>query len=82
MNFIFSFLLPSVIWVQVPQWEADWSKCAADVPDSSFHWYLAGHDNTFGEGFNWENTPWFDANGLQDVSKMGKESVVEKLQNN
>ena len=66
MNFIFSFLLASVMWVQVPQWEADWSKCAVDVPDSSCHWYVAAPDNTFGEGFNWENAPWFDANGLQD----------------
>jgi len=54
MNFIFSFLLASVMWVQVPQWEADWSKCAVDVPDSSCHWYVAAPDNTFGEGFNWE----------------------------
>ena len=37
------------MWVQVPQWEADWSKCAVDVPDSSCHWYAAP-DNTFGEG--------------------------------
>ncbi len=35
MNFIFSLLLASVMWVQVPQWEADWSKCAVDVPDAS-----------------------------------------------
>ena len=82
MNFIFSFLLASVMWVQVPQWEVDWSKCAVDVPDSSCHWYVASPDNTFGEGFNWENAPWFDANGLQDVAKIEKESVVEKLQNN
>ena len=53
-----------------------------DVPDSSCHWYVAPPDNTFGEGFNWENAPWFDANGLQDVAKIEKESVVEKLQNN
>ena len=71
-----------VMWVQVPQWEADWSKCAVDVPDSSCHWYVAAPDNTFGEGFNWENAPWFDANGLQDVAKTERESVVEKLQNN
>ena len=70
MNFIFSFLLASVMWVQVPQWEADWSKCAVDVPDSSCHWYVAAPDNTFGEGFNWEDAPWFDANGLQDVAKI------------
>jgi hypothetical protein len=82
MNFIFSFLLGSVMWVQVPQWEADWSKCAVDIPDSSCHWYVAAPDNTFGEGFNWENAPWFDANGLQDISKIEKESVLEKLQNN
>mgnify|MGYP006992722968 CR=1 FL=1 len=75
MNFIFSFLLASVMWVQVPQWEADWSKCAVDVPDSSCHWYVAAPDNTFGEGFNWENAPWFDANGLQDVAKIERESV-------
>ncbi len=48
MNFIFSFLLASVMWVQVPQWKADWSKCAVDVPDSSCHWYVAAPDNTFG----------------------------------
>ena len=71
-----------VIWVQVPQWEAVGSNCAVDVPDSSCHWYVAAPDNTFGEGFNWENAPWFDANGLQDVAKIEKESVVEKLQNN
>jgi len=82
MNFIFSFLLASVMWVQVPQWKPDWSKCAVDVPDSSCHWYVSAPDNTFGEGFNWENAPWFDANGLQDVAKIEKESVVEKLQNN
>ena len=56
MNFIFSFLLASVMWVQVPQWEADWSKCAVDIPDSSCHWYVAAPDNTFGQGFNWENS--------------------------
>ena len=77
----FLFLLASVMWVQVAQWEADWSKSAVDIPDSSCHWYVAAPDNTLGEGFNWENAPWFDANGLKDVAKIGKESVVEKLQN-
>ena len=46
------------------------------------YWYVVAPDNTFGEGFNWETAPWFDANGLQDVAKIEKESVVEKLQNN
>ena len=34
-----------------------------------------------GEGFNWETAPWFDANGLRDIAPMGKESVVQQLQN-
>ena len=70
------------MWIQVPQWEVDWSKCAVDVPDLSCQWYVAAPDNTFGEGFNWENALWFDAYGLQDVAKTEKESVVKKLQNN
>ena len=37
---IISFLISSVLWVQVPQWSDDWSKCAVDVPDSSCHWYI------------------------------------------
>ena len=52
MNFIFSFLLASVMWIQVPQWEADWSKYALDVPDSSCQWYVTAPDNTFGDEFN------------------------------
>ena len=57
MNFIFSFLFASVMWIQVPQWETDWSKCALDVPDSSCHWYVAAPDNTFKEGFNGKKLP-------------------------
>ena len=64
---LLTLLLSSVLWVQVPQWSDDWSKCAVDVPDASCHWYIAAPDNTFGEGFNWANAPWFDANGLSDV---------------
>ena len=81
MNLIISIFLASVMWVQVPQWEADWSKCAVAVADSSCHWYVAAPDNSFGEGFNWASAPWFDANGLQDVARIEKETVVEKLQN-
>ena len=64
---ILSFLISSVLWVQVPQWSDDWSKCAVDVPDSSCHWYITAPDNTFGDGFDWASAPWFDANGLSDV---------------
>ena len=69
-----------VIWVQVPQWADDWAVCAIDIPDAKCHWYVMAPDNTFGEGFDWENAPWFDANGLNDVAPMQEVSVLEKLQ--
>ena len=77
---ILSFLLSSILWVQVPQWSDDWSKCAVDVPDSSCHWYITAPDNTFGEGFDWETAPWFDANGLNDVSPIQEKTVLQGLQ--
>ena len=67
---LFSLVFAAVMWVQVPQWKADWSKCAVDVPDVSCHWYIVAPDNTFGEGFDWATAPWFDANGLQDVAQL------------
>ena len=30
---LLSLFLSSVLWVQVPQWSDDWSKCAVDIPD-------------------------------------------------
>ena len=73
-------LISSVLWVQVPQWSDDWSKCAVDVPDSSCHWYITAPDNTFGEGFDWANAPWFDANGLRDIPSIEKKTAMQKLQ--
>ena len=69
-----------VIWVQVPQWTDDWAVCAVDIPDAACHWYVADADNTFGEGFDWESAPWFDANGLNDIPPIKTESVVQQLQ--
>ena len=69
-----------VIWVQVPQWTDDWAVCAVDIPDAACHWYVAEADNTFGEGFDWETAPWFDANGLNDVAPISKLTVAQKLQ--
>jgi hypothetical protein len=69
-----------VIWVQVPQWTDDWAVCAVDIPDAACHWYVAEADNTFGEGFDWENAPWFDANGLNDIAPIQKKTVAQKLQ--
>ena len=69
-----------VMWVQVPQWTDDWAVCAVDIPDASCHWYVAEADNTFGDGFDWETAPWFDANGLNDVAPIQKLTVAQKLQ--
>ena len=67
-----SFVLAAVMWVQVPQWQNDWSRCAVDVPDVDCHWYVVAPDNTFGEGFSWENAPWFSAEGLSDVAELSR----------
>ena len=69
-----------VLYVQVPQWTDDWAVCAVDIPDAACHWYVANADNTFGEGFDWETAPWFDANGLNDVAPISKQTVAQKLQ--
>ena len=69
-----------VMYVQVPQWADDWAVCAVDIPDAKCHWYVMAPDNTFGEGFDWESAPWFDANGLNDVAPMQASTVVERLQ--
>ena len=76
----YAFESEPVIWVQVPQWSDDWEKCAVDVPDAACHWYVANADNTFGEGFDWESAPWFDANGLSDIAPIQKQTVAQKLQ--
>ena len=75
-----SMLIVAVMWVQVPQWADDWAVCAVDIPDAKCHWYVMSPDNTFGEGFDWEEAPWFDANGLNDIAPIGKTTVMEKLQ--
>ena len=75
-----SMLIVAIMWVQVPQWADDWAVCAVDIPDAQCHWYVMSPDNTFGEGFDWEDAPWFDANGLNDIAPIGKTTVMEKLQ--
>ena len=84
---ILNFLLAVTLWVQVPQWNDDWSNCAVDVPDTSCHWYIVNADNTFGEGFDWETAPWYSIEGLQDIANLhddvvasGKQYTVESLQ--
>ena len=79
MQSLVSILISTFFWVQVPQWSDDWSKCAVDIPDSSCHWYVAAPDNTFGDGFSWKDAPWFDANGLNDIPSIGKETAMERI---
>ena len=67
---LLSLLFAAVMWVQVPQWQNDWSQYAVDVPDVNCHWYITAPDNTFGEGFDWATAPWFDVNGLSDVAEL------------
>ena len=67
---LFSLAFAAVMWVQVPQWQPDWSQCSVETPDVDCHWYVTAPDNTFGEGFNWENAPWFSAEGLRDVGEL------------
>ena len=50
-------MFAALMWVQVPQWQDDWSKCAVDVPDTACHWYITAPDSTMGEGFSWANAP-------------------------
>ena len=75
---LFSFLAVALLWVQVPQWDSDWSQCAVDVPDVDCHWYVTAPDSTFGEGFDWATAPWFDVNGLMDIA--GLKNTVTALQ--
>ena len=88
MSAFLSFLFAATLWVQVPQWSDDWSNCAVDIPDTSCHWYIVNADNTFGEGFDWENAPWYSVEGLQDIANLhdnvlesGYQYTMEALQN-
>ena len=76
----FAYEQNPTLWIQVPQWEDDWSECAVDIPDTACHWYVSAPDSTFGEGFSWKNSPWFDANGLNDVPATSRKTAVQKLQ--
>ncbi len=78
MKAIFSLMFAALMWVQVPQWQDDWSKCAVDVPDNACHWYITAPDSTMGEGFSWENSPWFSVEGLRDIGEL--HNTLESLQ--
>ena len=57
---LFSFLFAMLTFVQVPQWDNDWTKCSVSVPYTACHWYVVNPDNTFGKGFSWITAPSYD----------------------
>jgi len=64
---LFGFLFAALSFVQVPQWDNDWTKCSVAVPDTACHWYVVNPDNTFGKGFSWITAPEFDIATLRDI---------------
>ena len=64
---LFGFLFAALSFVQVPQWDNDWTKCSVAVPDTACHWYVVNPDNTFGKGFSWITAPEFDVKALRDI---------------
>jgi hypothetical protein len=77
---IFSFLFAALSFVQVPQWDNDWTKCSVMVPDTACHWYVVNPDNTFGKGFSWITAPKFDVDALRDIGIQHEVTVAQGYQ--
>ena len=74
---LFGFLFAALSFVQVPQWDNDWTKCSVAVPDTACHWYVVNPDNTFGKGFSWITAPEFDIKALRDIGIQHEVRVAE-----
>ena len=77
---LFGVLLAALSFVQVPQWDNDWTKCSVSVPDTACHWYVVNPDNTFGKGFSWITAPKLDVAALQDVAAQHEFTVQNGYQ--
>ena len=77
---IFGFLFAALSFVQVPQWDNDWTKCSVSVPDTACHWYVVNPDNTFGKGFSWITAPEFDVDALRDIGIQHEFTVAKGYQ--
>ena len=77
---LISFVFAALSFVQVPQWDNDWTKCSVAVPDTACHWYVVNPDNTFGKGFSWITAPKLDVEALQDVAKQHEFTVQSDFQ--
>ena len=74
---LFGFLFAALSFVQVPQWDVDWSKCSVSVPDKACHWYIVNPDNTFDKGFSWITAPIFDFDALRDIGVQHEVTVAQ-----
>jgi len=77
---LFGFLFLALSFVQVPQWDNDWTKCSVAVPDTACHWYVVNPDNTFGKGFSWITAPQFDVASLRDIGVQHDVTVSQGFQ--
>ena len=73
----FGVLFAVVSFIQVPQWDNDWTKCSVAVPDTACHWYVVNPDNTFGKGFSWITAPEFDIKALRDIGIQHEVTVAQ-----
>jgi len=73
-------LFAMLSFVQVPQWDNDWTKCSVSVPDTACHWYVVNPDNTFGKGFSWITAPEFDVAALRDIGLQHEVTVAQGYQ--
>ena len=74
---LFGFLFATLSFVQVPQWDNDWTECSVFVPDTACHWYVVNPDNTFGKGFSWITAPEYDVEALQDIATQHEFTVEQ-----
>jgi len=77
---LLGMLFAALVFVQVPQWDNDWTKCSVSVPDTACHWYVVNPDNTFGKGFSWITAPEFDVAALNDIGAQHKVTVSKGYQ--
>ena len=77
---LLSLLLAVISFVQVPQWDNDWTKCSVSVPDTACHWYVVNPDNTFGKGFSWIIAPKFDVAALNDIGTQHEVTISRGYQ--
>ena len=77
---LLGMLFAALVFVQVPQWDNDWTKCSVSVPDTACHWYVVNPDNTFGKGFSWITAPEFDVAALNDIGAQHEVTIAKGYQ--